>query len=105
MSRAIRHWLSVLVVVSAAVFPSSLGAQTATLTGRVAEMGSQRVLAGAQVFVVGGLGGSTNNQGRFLLLNVPAGSVTLRVEMIGYSPVEQSVTVASGETRTVDFAL
>ena len=65
-----------------------------------------RPLAGAQVSIVGtGRGTLTNQQGQFLIPNVPAGSQTVRVQMIGYGAAEQGITVAEGATATVELQL
>ena len=50
-------------------------------------------------------GGLTRADGRFLILNVPAGSYELRAERIGLGASTQSVTVTAGATATVNFAL
>ena len=77
-----------------------------TLTGQVVAAGTLRSLVAAQVFIVGtGIGRLTNANGRYLLINVPDGSHTLRVELIGYATGEQQVTITSGTTTTVDFQL
>jgi TonB-linked SusC/RagA family outer membrane protein len=77
-----------------------------TVTGRVVQEGSLRPLAGAQVSIPGsGLGGLASGEGRFLILGVPAGEVTVRVQMIGFGTSEQTVTVVAGESVTVDFRL
>jgi TonB-linked SusC/RagA family outer membrane protein len=51
------------------------------------------------------VGSLTNNNGRFILLNVAAGEYQIRVERIGYGTVTQSVAVRAGETTEVDFQL
>ena len=57
---------------------------TGTVTGLVRDATTLAPLAGAQVAVEGtGVGGLVNNVGRFLLLNVPAGTQTVNVTMIG----------------------
>lgn len=79
---------------------------TGTVTGLVRDAVSLAPLAGAQVSVEGtGVGGLANNVGRFLLLNVPAGEQTVNVQLIGYSPGTETVTVSAGETATVNFGL
>ncbi|MGI9181526.1 MAG: SusC/RagA family TonB-linked outer membrane protein [Longimicrobiaceae bacterium] len=81
-------------------------AQTGTVTGQVVEARTQRPLAGAQVHIAGtGLGTLTNNAGRFMLVNVPAGTATVRVQMLGFGAAEQITTIVSGETVTVNFEL
>ena len=79
-------------------------AQTGTITGAVQDAVSQAPIAGAQVSVVGtSLGGLANNVGRYLIINVPAGDHTLRVDMIGYGSLEMQVTVPEGGAATADF--
>jgi TonB-dependent SusC/RagA subfamily outer membrane receptor len=51
------------------------------------------------------LGALANNVGRFLLLNVPAGTHTVSVQYIGYGAEEMEVTVSAGQTASVDFRL
>ena len=66
---------------------------TGTVTGLVRDAASLAPLAGAQVAVEGtGIGGLVNNVGRFLLLNVPAGTQTVNVTVIGYSAGSQTVS-------------
>ena len=79
---------------------------TGTIVGQVTDAMSGRPLMDAQVYVPGtGLGVLTNASGRFTLLNVPPGEVTLRVDLIGYSSQEVTVTVAAGQTSTTTFNL
>ena len=55
------------------------------------------VIAGGQIsLVVSTVGTLTNNVGRYLLLNVPAGEQTIRAEFIGYGSIERSVQVPAG---------
>ena len=73
-----------------------------TITGTVVASGTQRPLAGAQVQIEGSeLGSLTDNRGRFLILNVPSASVTVRVIMIGYQEATASVSV--GEAATIEL--
>lgn len=76
-----------------------------TITGTVVEGTTQRPLPGAQVVIEGTeLGGLTDNRGRFLILNAPSGTVTLRVLMIGFreataqASADQPVTIELQET-------
>lgn len=73
-----------------------------TITGTVVDAGSQRPLGGAQVLVEGTeLGVLTDNRGRFLILNVPSASVTVRVVMIGYR--EATAAANSGDAVTIQL--
>jgi TonB-dependent starch-binding outer membrane protein SusC len=83
-----------------------LGAQQGTITGQVIQTGTERPLGGAQVFIEGTTRGAlANAQGRFTLENVPPGEVTVVAELIGFARRAETVTVAAGQTVTVDFRL
>jgi len=77
-----------------------------TIVGRVVERGSMRPLRGAQVSLSAtGTGTLAGADGRYRIADVPAGEIRLQVQMLGYSPEERTVSVASGATVTVDFEL
>jgi TonB-dependent starch-binding outer membrane protein SusC len=80
--------------------------QRGTIRGTVVEQATQRPLAGAQVMVAGtNLGTLTNQQGHYLIANVPPGTREVRVTLIGYGSGSRTLDVAAGATATVDFAL
>lgn len=80
--------------------------QTGTVTGTVTNTTSGDPIVGAQVQVAGtNIGQLTNNRGRFVLLNVPAGQRTVRAVYIGYGSTEQSVSVPAGGSVTVDLSM
>ncbi|MGE5744560.1 MAG: carboxypeptidase regulatory-like domain-containing protein, partial [Gemmatimonadota bacterium] len=83
-----------------------LGAQqpTGTIRGRVTDAGSQQPVHGVTV-TFGTRGALSQADGRYVISGVPASSDSLRARMIGYAPTAQMVTVAGGDTVTVDFAL
>jgi TonB-dependent starch-binding outer membrane protein SusC len=90
-----------------ALFPAVLAAQErGTITGSVVDQATQQPLAGVQVSVAGTqLGTLTNQQGRFLIPNVPVGAREVRATLIGYSQGTQQINVAAGQTATVNLAL
>lgn len=97
--------LSVFVALLAA-FATPSSAQTGSVTGSVVEASSLRPLDNAQISIPGsGIGGLSTAAGRFLLVNVPTGQYTVRVQIIGYAVAEQTVNVTSGGTATVNFEL
>ena len=94
--------LSVLVGALALLAPD-LGAQQ--VTGRVTTQ-SGEPLAAVQVFIAGsGIGALSQQNGRYLLLNVPVGTHTLTAERIGYASRTAQITVAAGATVAQDFVL
>lgn len=108
VSRTAKAARTLTVALALAAF-SAVGVtaqNSGTVTGLVRDAVNLSPLAGAQVSIEGtGIGGLVNNVGRFLLLNVPAGTHTVNVTMIGYSAGSQTVTVTAGGTATSDFSL
>ena len=100
--------LATALVLSACLpWAAQLSAQaTGRVVGVVTEGTTQTPMAGVQVFIPGTQHGSlTNQDGRFLLINVPAGTVTIRTIVIGYAAQETTITLEPGGTATVSFAL
>ena len=95
-----------IVLAAAAAAPEAAQAQDGTITGRVTDAASQRPISSVQVHLVGtGMGTLSRDNGRYIILNVPAGEYTLRAERIGYTAVEMQVTVSEGGTLEQDLAL
>lgn len=94
------------LAVATLAFAPALAAQTGTVQGRVADAATGRSLASVQVSIPGtGLGGLTNADGRYLLLNVPVGEQSVQVLLIGYAAQQQSVSVQPGQVTTANFDL
>ena len=81
-------------------------AQTGRIAGRVTESATGRAVVGVQISLGNtGLGAITGADGTYSILNVPPGAYSVNAIRIGYKLVNQSVTVASGQTATANFAL
>ncbi len=98
-----------IVIGTVALFvtgPSLSAQQTGRVQGTVRAGESLQPLQGVQVTLDGtGLGGLSGADGRFVIADVPAGSYTVGVTLIGYGREEQQITVAAGVSVTVDFTL
>lgn len=96
-----------VVVLLLALLPTWVAAQvTGTIRGRVVDAANNRPLPNAEVTIVGTSRVTpTDAAGNFLLLNVPVGTHTMRVTIIGYAPREQQVTVTAGQSVSVSFAM
>ncbi|NNF11690.1 MAG: SusC/RagA family TonB-linked outer membrane protein [Gemmatimonadetes bacterium] len=76
------------------------------MAGRVVDAATLQPLSGAQLVIEGSTsGGLTGTQGRYLIQNLPPGTHTLRVVLIGYGPVSREFSAQPGETAVVDFSL
>jgi TonB-dependent SusC/RagA subfamily outer membrane receptor len=99
--------LAAVVVVSSWTFGAGpAAAQTGTIEGRVTAAATGAAITGAEVSVVGtDLGARTNQDGRFVLLNVPAGTRDLRVLAIGYKLATLRLAVPPDTMTTADVQL
>jgi iron complex outermembrane receptor protein len=77
---------------------------TGTVRGRVTDQESERPLQGANV-TIGSRNAVTQADGRYSIAGIPAGTVDMRVRMIGYTAQTVSVTVEAGQAIDVDVAL
>lgn len=116
---------SLLTLTSAAVLVSSVlptsaiaqhpVAPTGRITGRILDAGTGERVTAAHVQVVGThLGIQSDGDGRFTIIRVPAGTVTLQVRRIGFSPrtitgilvlangtTEQNVSLSSADVQLI----
>ncbi|MBI4521293.1 MAG: TonB-dependent receptor [Gemmatimonadetes bacterium] len=77
-----------------------------SVVGTVTLRGLGTPLSSAQVYIPGtGIGALTNASGRYLLPSVPAGEHTLRVERLGYGPVQRTVLVREDASTVENFEL
>ncbi|MCI0437270.1 MAG: TonB-dependent receptor [Gemmatimonadetes bacterium] len=80
--------------------------QTGSVLARAVNAQTGEPLAGVQVTVLNTqLGGITDNQGRFLMVNVPVGEQTVLAQLLGFGESRQQVTVTAGGSAVVNFNL
>ncbi len=98
-------WTLLLVPILAAAIAAPFPA--ASVEGTVSDATTGRPLAGANVSVVGtSLGAATDADGRFVLTGVPAGTVDVRVTLVGYAPhVERGVRLNDTEASRIEVRL
>jgi len=98
------------LVIAAFFVGRATHAQTGRITGQVTDTAGGRPMAGVEIQVVvegerAQFGVRTDAAGKYTLGAAPAGTVRLRARIFGFAPKERTVTVLSGQTVTVDFAL
>ncbi|MEP6778413.1 MAG: TonB-dependent receptor plug domain-containing protein, partial [Gemmatimonadaceae bacterium] len=100
---------TLLVVVAIPLTAAKTFAQTGTISGKVTDVASGKPLENAQIQVSGGttnVGAVSGADGSYRAVNVPAGSYTVTVKLLGYLPRSlsgQKVTASS--TTTLDLLL
>jgi TonB-linked SusC/RagA family outer membrane protein len=81
-------------------------AQTAgVIRGTVIDSASRQPIVNAQVLVGGTPRGQSDASGRFVVRNVAAGTVAVRVQRIGFVPETRQVTLTTGGSAEVAFVL
>jgi len=89
--------------------PGTLAAQgTGRVVGQVLNAQTSEPVASAQISVLGTpLGTASDANGRFLLLELPAGEYELQVNSVGYRQHTEQILVASGQTiqLTIELAV
>ena len=82
-----RGWLRIVAVALTLAF-SATSAQAAELRGRVLASLGRAPLAGVNVIVQGmGKGALTDEQGRFVIADLPPGLVNVQASLLGYRQI------------------
>ncbi len=86
---------------------SVIAGTTGKIVGIVTDFENGEPLPGVNVFVDGtGLGASTDNDGMYIILNVPPGTYTLKMNYVGYADYEvDDVKVSIDLTTRVDAGM
>jgi TonB-dependent SusC/RagA subfamily outer membrane receptor len=91
-------WLSVLAV--------PLAAQQGTIAGTVTDRATTQPIQGARLQLSQtGQVVTVRPDGKYTFANVTPGAYDVRVIAVGYGAEKKAVTVAAGQTATLDFAL
>ena len=80
---------------------------TGKIAGRVLEAGTNQGLPGVNVILEGTvIGGVTDADGYYYILNIPPGTYSVRASFVGFATVTtQNVRVVQDQTTTVNFEL
>ncbi len=106
LSLAARLCAALIVALVLALGMAAPAAAQGTLRGTVTDARDASTLPGANVFLEGtALGAATNVEGTYRIGNIPAGVYNVRVSFVGYEAKTVPVTIADGETATLDVAL
>ena len=105
-SNSLRSLLGSFALLVLAAITAQAQSATGVIAGRITDASGGAALPGAQITLTGsGLQTSTNAQGEFVFQTVPAGTQSVEVSYLGYKPVTEIVTVASGERAALNLKL
>ncbi len=86
--------------------PPARAQQLGTLAVTVTDAANQRPVEAARVFLVGTtFAGQTAPDGKLTLRGIGAGPYTVRVLRVGYTEQSKPITIAAGQTQTLNVAL
>ena len=101
---SVHRWLGGLAVLLGFAAPAA--AQSGSITGRVTDRASTQPIQAARLQIAQtGQVVTVRPDGRYTFSSLAAGSYDVRVIAVGYAAERKPVTVAAGETATLDFAL
>ncbi|HJM48121.1 MAG TPA: carboxypeptidase-like regulatory domain-containing protein, partial [Candidatus Marinimicrobia bacterium] len=81
-------------------------AGSSTITGKITDIRSGEPLIGANIMLSGTmLGSATNENGDYLISDVPIGSFTIMAMFIGYETIEKEIQIAADLEYTVNLTL
>jgi TonB-linked SusC/RagA family outer membrane protein len=97
-------WVVAALLALAGAVPTA--GQNGTIVGQVLNRSTGSPLPGAQVFVVGtSRGALANQEGRFLIQQVPPGQHEVRATLIGFATQTELIDVQPGQTAQTTFEL
>lgn len=95
-----------LIIYMSVVFIDTSFAQTATITGTVRDAETGETLPGANVTLEEtNYGTSTDNDGRYTIRRVPAGSYSIVISFMGYQTNSDSISIDEDERLVLNFDL
>lgn len=101
MQKQLYHKLSVFLLL---LLGSQILWAQGTISGTVTNEKGEK-LSGASAMIGADMGAYSDDNGYYMVENIPAGSYEMIVSYIGYSDVKLPVTVSDGQTQTLDVVL
>ena len=96
-----------LVLIAAMSSQLLLAGSTGKIAGKITDARTREPLVGVNVTIVGTLmGNSTNTDGDFFIINLPPGTYSVRISIIGYEAVlKKNAIVIVDQTTRIDAQL
>lgn len=106
MGRRVARLLARLLACSAlAITPIAAAAQGGTIRGRITDSSGVAVPMAVVTLSPGALRGRSDDDGRYSITRVPAGSYTLQVRRVGLAAPAATLTIADGQTLERDIVM
>ncbi len=87
------------------LLPFGLMYAQSTIKGKVSDKTTNETLPGANIMVVGTTNGTVSDLDGNYTLQIPEGNRAIQVKFVGYQTSTRTISIAKGETITLDWAL
>ena len=88
------------------LFLNTLSAQTVTMRGKVIDEVTKDPLPGANIILLGtSIGTASDNEGKFIIRNIPAGKYKIKTSYVGYKSNEFDAELKAGKIFETDIKL
>lgn len=89
-----------------ALFATAFSQNSSQIRGKITDAQTRQALPNTNVFLVGtNFGAASDQQGEFVIANVPAGDYQIKVMFMGYEPILNDIRVKSGESLSLQFEM
>lgn len=106
MQAFLRHLSLFVVFLVGAALAGAAHAQTGSIVGYVTDAETRAPLPGVNMVLEDTeRGAATEQDGRFVIADVPAGTYTIRASLVGYLTAERTIRVRAGETAELEVEL
>ena len=104
MTQMVRRLYLVITLLLVSVIPLLAGS-TGKIRGRIIDTESQQPLVGVNIYLSGtAIGTASNEEGSYLIINVPAATYTVVISYVGYKTVKMNDVVINADRTTIlDF--
>lgn len=89
------------------LFPKDVFSQgTGSITGTIFDGNTNLTLPGATITIAGTTEGTSSDvDGRFILSNLPSGTINLEISFVGYLTKQRSIELGEGETKNINVVM
>ncbi len=103
----LRNYISLLLIGFVCLNLNLQAGITGKLAGKVTDAQTKEALIGVNVVVTATrLGGATDLDGNYFVINLPPGTYTIRATLLGYSAATfQNIKISADQTTRLDFSL
>lgn len=96
----------ILISLTFFLYVNNLSAQSVTIRGSVIDAVTKDPLPGANIILMGtSIGAASDNEGKFIIRNIPAGSYNIKASYVGYESSDLKVSLKNGGTFNTEFKL